>query len=595
MSTTRRVLASACPTAVFLAVWHAIYVGVCVRGNRNIRRTSIVSAAVLVSLYLGCPQGLARPMTAYQAEQVVQGWLKADARPLGTTIGRLVLNVESCTNETGEPICHIVHLHPAGYVIVSADDLVEPIIAFSPDGTCDPSPETPLGALVTRDVSGRTVTALVDNNPGGQIGTLSISETERRWYEFISLAQVASNEIVPLSLGSISDVRVAPLVQIKWAQGEVCGNTCYNYYTPSNYYCGCVATAMAQLMRYHLYPETSIGVRGFVVEVDTDERTGYTRGGDGQGGVYHWSDMVLIPDCDTTLRQRQAIGALCFDAGISVNTDYEADASAADILLARDALTNTFKYTNAVNGYNDGRDIGSGLIAMINPSLDAASPVILGIWRDQGGHAAICDGYGYSGSTLYHHLNMGWAGSDDVWYNLPNVDAPTRYTSVISCLYNIFTSGDGEIISGQVTDLHGTPLRGATVTAVSGLSVHEAATDGNGVYALAAVRSRTTYTISVVKTGYFFADRTVQTGTSRDLSPRSGNEWPVDFVGTAAGDCNGDGDIDAADFAVFASAWHTSPGDPGWNPACDIGSPADEIIDGRDLGVFLRLWPGIGR
>ena len=41
---------------------------------------------------------------------------------------------------------------------------------------------------------------------------------------------------------------------------------CYNYFTPpheprnaTNYVCGCVATAMSQLMYYFLYPQTGVG------------------------------------------------------------------------------------------------------------------------------------------------------------------------------------------------------------------------------------------------------------------------------------------------------------------------------------------------
>ncbi|UCG57428.1 MAG: C10 family peptidase [Phycisphaerales bacterium] len=564
-------------------------------GNGNIRRASAVLATILILVQLGNHRAWGRLTTPYQAEQVVKGWLKADARPLNTAITPDVLNVESVTNEAGEPVYYIVYLHPAGFVIVSADDLVEPIIAFSADGTCDPSLETPLGALASRDMSGRAAIARADDNPGGQIGVLSISDAQHRWYEFISLAQVSSGGITTQSLASISDVRVAPLVQSKWAQDEVCGNSCYNYYTPEGYYSGCVATAMAQLMRYHMYPDTGIGVQDFIVEVEGDPWTAYTRGGNGYGSQYSWSEMVLVPDCSTTTSQRQAIGALCFDAGISVNTDYRPGASSADVLLTKEALTGTFKYSNAINGYNDSEDIGPGLIAMINPNLDAGGPVIVGIWGQQSGHAVLCDGYGYSGSTLYHHLNMGWGGTGDVWYNLPNVDAHTKYTSVIACTYNVFVSGTGEIISGQVIDVYGLPVRGAKVTAKRTGSFAEATTNANGIYALTGIRSGSTYEVSVTKAGHFFSDQTVRTGTSRDLSPTPGNEWQIDFVGTVAGDCNADRNIDAADFAVFASAWQSEPGDPGWNPACDISTPADGLIDGRDLDAFLQVWLGKGR
>ena len=48
---------------------------------------------------------------------------------------------------------------------------------------------------------------------------------------------------------SIDDVRVAPLVQTSWGQGQVGGQNCYNAMTPNNYSCGCVPTAAGQLMR----------------------------------------------------------------------------------------------------------------------------------------------------------------------------------------------------------------------------------------------------------------------------------------------------------------------------------------------------------
>ena len=58
---------------------------------------------------------------------------------------------------------------------------------------------------------------------------------------------------------------------------------------------------------------------------------------------------------------------------------------------------------------------------MVNPNLDAGYPVLFGI-TGAGGHAIVCDGYGYNPSTMYHHLNMGWSGNDDAWYNLPTID-----------------------------------------------------------------------------------------------------------------------------------------------------------------------------
>jgi len=42
------------------------------------------------------------------------------------------------------------------------------------------------------------------------------------------------------------------------------------------------------------------------------------------------------------------------------------------------------------------------------------------------------------------------------------------------------------------------------------------------------------------------------------------------------------------DFAIFASAWLTKPGDIKWNPYCDFY--LDNFIDMWDLTAFLEVW-----
>ena len=88
------------------------------------------------------------PTTVHQAEKVVLGWLQTDNRPLNVQIGQQITNVEVFAGENGEPIYYIVYMEPNGFVIVSADDFIEPIIGFVEKGTFDPSLGNPLGALV---------------------------------------------------------------------------------------------------------------------------------------------------------------------------------------------------------------------------------------------------------------------------------------------------------------------------------------------------------------------------------------------------------------------------------------------------------------
>jgi hypothetical protein len=464
------------------------------------RKTLLI---VLATLFLVSESAIAAPTASHQAEKIVKGWLiRTKARPLGTPLGQMITRVDSFTDDKGEVIYYIIYLHPSGFVIVSADDLIEPIVGFASAGRYDPSLDNPLGALVTQDLKARSA-VVRQAGKQGRLRELKSLENENKWRS-LEYTGGQPGESVEMRVVAISDVRVAPLVQSRWDQTTVCGNNCYNLYTPNNYPCGCVATAMAQLMRYYQHPV----------------------------GTYSWADMVLIPDCSTTLIQRQAIGTLCYDAGVAVNTDYGLDGSGANVLDAATAFVGTFNYGNAVKGDNHGNNIGQGLNGMLNPNLDAGCPCLLGIAGPPGGHAIVCDGYGYDSSTLYHHLNMGWSGISDAWYNLPNIDDTDvgNFNSVYRCVYNVYTAGSGEIISGRVTDGDGRAISDAAVTAIrNGGETYNATTNSKGIYALAKIPPNSTYTITVSKTGYSFASRSISTKTSTNNHNTSGNVWGADF------------------------------------------------------------------
>jgi len=476
----------------------------------------------------------AKPTTPEQAKTVVLNWLSLDALPLGAAMGRQIKEIQTF-NHGEAPAYYVLYLNPAGLVLVPADDLVEPIIGFLPAGQYDPSPANPLGALVSRDIPGRVLLARAVEAKGLEALAPETPQTQaqRKWG--LLLQPSLGPEALEFGTGSISSIRVAPLVQSRWFQGAVNGQNCYNYYTPHNYICGCVATAVAQLMRYWQWPQQGIGKLQMTYYVDLNPQTGDTRGGDGAGGPYDWANMVLDPQgsgVDET--QRQAIGALTYDIGLSVHMNYTAGESDAD--FSEFALINTFGYSNAIYGYNHMVNLPAAIRdAMVNPNLYAQYPVLFGIIGDPGGHAVVCDGYGYNSATMYHHLNLGWAGGDDAWYNLPTVDTSQgTFDTVISCIYNIYKpgtgSGSGEIIAGRVTDAGGSPLNGVTVSASGG---YTATTDANGIYALAQVPKSTTFTVSASKAGYSFSSQSVTTGATKNYSTTTGNQWPIDFVGSA--------------------------------------------------------------
>jgi len=506
-------------------------------------RAQIVKIFTLCACLLafGISITTAAPTTPEQARAVVENWLSLDATPLDTSIGEQVREIEVFSDESEKPLYYIVYLDPEGYVIVSADDLIEPIVGLVLHGELDPSPDNPLGALVSRDLPGRLAhvqkrisAAQIQGKEFTAQGPLQTAQS--KWNFLQSIKNISLYEEAGVS--SISDVRVSPFVQSRWGQSYEGSSPCYNYYTEWNnvyYPSGCVATAMAQLMRYYTFPTAGVGTTAYTITVAGTNRSESLRGGDGSGGPYNWSSMTLDPDASTGTTARRAIGALTHDAGVSVNMKYTTGGSSSDTLDAADKLIDTFYYSNARKGLNSYNNIsGAKLNLMLNPNLDAKYPAIIGVTRPGGdGHAIVIDGYGYNLSTLYHHLNMGGSGNDDAWYNLPDIDSDPPYTSVYKCVYNVYTSGTGEIISGRVLNLSGNPVYGAIVTATrTGGGTYSATTNTRGIYALGRVPSSSTYTLNAAKSGYNFESETVSTGSSINNTTTVGNLWEVNIHAT---------------------------------------------------------------
>jgi sugar lactone lactonase YvrE len=507
----------------------------------------IYSALLAVSLvYAGSLD--AAPVNSTQAANAVRGWLQTDATPLGAKLGSQTGRVESFKDAKGTTLYHVVYLQPNGFVIVAADDAAEPVIAFVDKGRFDPSRKNPLGALVARDLPKRIAHAKKIS------GTPTAAKIQTKWKNLVDAwlkiqtgkSGGTGGSAKPKSVSSLSDLRVGPLLVTSWGQAtDVHGNACYNYFTPpheagnpSNAVCGCVATMMAQAMYYFHYPNTGVGTNMFTFTFD-DNPVQYSwplRGGDDKGGAYDWASMIPDPNSvSTTAAQRAAVGRLTYDAGIAVHMMYSdtAAGSAAYMTNTKAALATTFKYSNVILTESNSINTGYDLADMVNANLDAKAPVLFGIDNSVGGHAVVCDGYGYDAyNTLYHHINMGWDGTDNAWYHLPLLDLTDTvpYNNFNACLYNIFTNGSGEIISGRVLDAGGSPIANALVSAVSTQTTNWTVADARGIYAFAGLPSSATYTVTVLANGYAPASQQCSTGLSVDNSPACGNRWGINFA-----------------------------------------------------------------
>ena len=393
----------------------------------------------------------------------------------------------------GTNLFHMVALEGGGFVAVAGEntDDAPSILGFSESGEfSDLDVNSPLWALLCGDTAKRRGMnprhamrkkphVKKHNKPRNKNSALLASSST-------TLLAASANPETNDSM--ITDMRVPPLVKSKWDQSRVGGTKVYNYYTPNNYVCGCVATAMAQLMRYHEYPVSNVEAetfRCYVDKVATNMKM--------IGGVYDWDNMPLVPDSSISDNQREAIGKLCYDAGVAMRMKYASGASSAITAFAHISLKDVFKYANAesyikVEGDTIETIDEDAIQKAILANLDAQFPVLLDIQgvQEDDGHAIVADGYGYVNGTRYVHLNMGWSGLDDYWYAIPKINplhnSQYSFTWMQSAIYNIFPDKKGQLLTGRVVDENGYAISNATVTAKYGEITTNVTTFASGVY-----------------------------------------------------------------------------------------------------------------
>lgn len=441
---------------------------------------------------------------------------RAAMRPEGVPSGR----VRTCSLG-GTELFHLVALDGGGFVAIAADDARPAVMGFAQSGELpDADPGNPFWALVGADAA-----ASAGIKRRGGAAAFDVSDGDAT----AAATRARLAKAAPIRADSaLDDVRVPPLVQSKWDQMNLGGRNLYNLYTPHHWYCGCVATALAQIMRFHRHPSSSVSPQTF---------TCYTNGVPVyltmRGGVYDWDAMPLVPNSSITDAQREAIGGICYDAGVAMRMFYAPSGSGALALFAGHPLKDVFGFASA-QGYG----ISSGTIAdeairnAALANLDAGYPVLLGIYGSSaGGHAVIADGYGYADGVLFCHLNMGWSGSWDYWYALPNIPSAYTFTEVSDVVYNIFPDRTGELVTGRVADPFGEPVSNATVVADISYQVGRrtytltgsATTSASGLYAIFAPAGRaSTVSLSATYGGWVSTNAAVAT-TRASSSPVNPN------------------------------------------------------------------------
>ena len=449
---------------------------------------------VLALAWLPSREAWARPVSARDAAAAVSAWLKLNPEPFGEKVGHEIDRVVRHVADEGMAQYYIVYLKPEGFVVVSGDDRVTPILGLVPKGKFDPKKATAWTTFAGPDVA-----ALTKEAYKGDLSEAAV-RAQAEWREL--------RGVVPLSAAPTT-VYVQPMLTTSWGRRDVQGQHCYNYYTPNNlsdgYAWGAprnfggLACAMAQLM---CYDERTLGrLTNLTVDTGLDfyvsvETVGtmlkHLRGGDGLGGPYKWADMIDDPaSAQLTSAHCRAIGGLIHDAGVSIGTRYGAGWGSWDIFpnlepewsQASWAMKQVFGYSSAVYDYRRHASESIEWRPMAAASVDNKRPALLGLTDTRAvvttgqrevGVDAVVDGYGCSGRTwensqFYFHYNFGWEGADggaSGWWVTPSVGAGGGFNRVHAALYNIWEDGQYEVITGRATDGQFQPLERIQVTAI---------------------------------------------------------------------------------------------------------------------------------
>lgn len=249
--------------------------------------------------------------------------------------------------------------------------------------------------------------------------------------------------------------------------------TYWNQDTPFNNLCpqingsaaptGCIATAMAQIMKYYQYPATSKGTGIYSVTTykDKDDKKGTTKWHKRDlGHTYQWTAMessygILSDD------ENDAVATLMADAGAASRMNYSAAASGTIEWYAAKGFAENFRYDSlAINCLQRDFYTDAEWMEMVRKEMEAKQPVLYcGSDTNEGGHAFLLDGIQSDGKV---HVNWGWGKSGDGWFDIdvlkPNIAGFTGegfnigQSMVCGFKTQETPSADEENISQWVTD-----------------------------------------------------------------------------------------------------------------------------------------------
>ena len=375
-----------------------------------------VFTLLTVFLFFGYSQG--KTVKEKDARIVAANYIAstpAFSRPGKTALLKMCYNPEgkatTKSNASPAPLFYVYNVNGSeGYVIVSGDDVVHPVLASSSEGAfvADNMPANLAGWL---------------ENYGNQISfaiTAGLEATPQIRSEWAALSKSNPSARIPGS-----HLGVSPLMTTKWDQGPYF----YNTFCPRNLFTGewtvtgCVATAMAMVMKYHNWPFSGINRHAYITQSYGKLAANFS------GTKYDWKSMP-----NKLVAQNRAVAELMYQCGVSVEMNYNiasAGGSTAEIITARSlprihcteyALKTYFGYESTLQGAQKENFNDIVWTTMLKKELDEKRPIIYGGLDGDGGHCFVLDGYATNIMGDFFHINWGWGGKSDGEFRIDNLN-----------------------------------------------------------------------------------------------------------------------------------------------------------------------------
>lgn len=333
-------------------------------------------------------------------------------------------------------------------------------------------------------------------------------------------------------------------------------------------YCGCDPLAWGQIAVYHALnhgiPSGTWKPPAVSGEVTVNGKK-VTRSSKYQEEPYDWAavrDRVEVKRPNG--EQENPVARLMYDFGILGGANYTDDGTMATVNEDRFR-----EYFNFAEGYRymrpsvhwnmpEGFDWDDMLHRILRVSLQVGAPLGAGIYTTTGyadpGHMIVVDGWGVDeNGTDYFHVNYGWGGSSNGWWDWSRVSADVTNNRGFRHFYaSVFPTALGSVIVGRVSDAEYAPIAGATVklTAEDG-TVWTTRTDAEGCYVfknLPLVDTKNlypptdlptdAYTVEVSAAGYAAqsATVTVEGYIDDDLRGTKADQWENENKGDGKGE-----------------------------------------------------------